>query len=137
MARGSSAVFAEGEANPAATGLSDYPTFRCLELTEVVHATREPAIDYLPAGAVTHADRVATPRMRELLDELRATYTLVLLIGPVLTEMVDLEILAAHAQGIAVYLDNSGGDIARDRATLHSLRELKALLLGAVVADVP
>ena len=61
----------------------------------------------------------------------------VLLIGPCLSEMVDLEILAAHARGIVIYLDNNGCDTARARATLHSLAELRAPILGAVVADMP
>lgn len=97
--------------------------------------TRIQAVDYFPAGGPYKvSDVLASQAMKDLLDTLGKTYTLILLVGPALSYTVDTEILAAYAHGIAVVLNELLRGLTPSVAQfVQSLREANAPLLGAVL----
>jgi Mrp family chromosome partitioning ATPase len=124
-----------GEASDGGTpGLREYLSFSVAEADEVIRPGPLPGVDVLPAGKpVTCGDALATHRMRELIEELRSRYTLILLQGPSLHDPVDLSILAAFTEGMIIVAERPPVSLPVARKTLASLVRLEAPLIGQVV----
>jgi Mrp family chromosome partitioning ATPase len=116
--------------------LTDYLTFACDRPGEILRPTSIPGVDHIGTGlADAPSDLLATRRMKELIEFLRGRYTMVIVLGPAVAERVDLEILAAQANGIVLLLQAARHREAALRRFLDSMRELKAPLLGSVVCS--
>jgi hypothetical protein len=122
----------EGASQPL-IGLSDYLGFENSDADELLQA-EGCGLDHIPAGRTAfEGEPFATHRWRELLDKFRASYSLVLMIGPPTDQSVDLEILAAQVQGMVCVVEGAAPVVPAARDNLNRLRELGAPLLGSVV----
>ncbi len=127
-------------ANPGTKGrpgLGDYLAYDLDRLEEICYpALIGDGVDWIPLGRCDiSAESLATHRMSELLEQLRTSYSMILLIGPSLTHNVDLQILSAMAQGICTVIDLPVSATPRARQTLTELRGLDAPLLGQIVLE--
>lgn len=118
----------------APPGLVQYLVFEGQNPEEFIYRTRLPAVAYMPhGGPYPVTDILATQPMQDLLTGLSKKYTLILLIGPMLAHRVETEMLAAYAQGIVVLVNGPADDPTGAGASVRSLREAQAPLLGSVV----
>jgi len=114
-------------------GLSNYLAFEFAWPNEVVRSTEVYGVDFLPAGtAVISPDALATQRMRELLELLRQTYSIILIAGPPFSSVTDLQILAAHQDGAVVLLDETTPISGTTRELIRNHRYVGVPFLGCV-----
>ena len=115
-------------------GLSDYLAFNCNHPDDICHPEEGYGVDRIRAGqAIVTADALATHRMAELILELRQNYSLILIIGPSLSQAVDLQILATMALGVVAVVDAPVPITREVRRTLDELNDLGAPILGQIV----
>lgn len=117
-------------------GLVQYLVFEGQNSANFIFPTSIPAVEYMPSGGpYPISDVLATPPMKDLLDDLRKKYSLVLVMGPSLFHTVDTEILAAYAKGIILVLNGVVDDLAPVEEFVQSLKEANAPLLGTVICE--
>jgi Mrp family chromosome partitioning ATPase len=75
---------------------------------------------------------LGTRRMTELLEKLRKRYTLVIIDGPPASQTVDLEMLAARADGIIFTSHGTRADFGNNMDAVRNLMELDAPILGVI-----
>ena len=75
---------------------------------------------------------LATHRMTEFLHELKQRYSLIVLLGPSTKRPVDLELLAARADGIVFSTDGKDQVSERSQAAVRNLVDLNAPVLGII-----
>ena len=95
-----------------------------------VDAVRRDFVAYYLA----HIDEHTLPYegIPELLDELHARYSMVLVIGPGVAQTVDLEMLAARVDSIVFVAPRDGRPLPVALRTIETLREADAPILGLV-----
>jgi hypothetical protein len=115
------------------TGLSNYLAFEISDPNEVVQPTPVFGVDHLPAGtAAITQDTLATHRMRELLEQLRQSYTIILVAGPPVAADTDVQLLAAHQDGVVVLLDGPSPVPASTQQLFRTYRRIGLPLIGWV-----
>jgi Mrp family chromosome partitioning ATPase len=125
-------------ANPAATrvreiGLSNYLAFEVVRPSEVVQPTAVFGVDFLPAGtSPISPDALATHRMRDLLGQLRQTYSIILVAGPPVGSATDLQILAAYQDGAVILFDVPNTTNAYTQELFRNYRKIGVPFLGCV-----
>jgi Mrp family chromosome partitioning ATPase len=121
------------EADPCYAGLGQYLIFAEQNPTAFIHPTTTRGVSLLAAGGdCPGLDALASEPMKNLLSQVRNDYSIILLVGPAVTQTTDTEILAAYADGIVVVMNGSCGHDAADRC-VQALKDVNAPLLGAVV----
>lgn len=127
----------ENDRIPVVRGLSDYLAFVTSDLDEVCQPSTGFGVDRISLGhSNISADTMATHRMSELLTDLRARYSIILVIAPPLAHSVDLQILASQAQGVVAVVDLPVPVHRAVRRTIAELHALCAPILGQVVFEV-
>jgi hypothetical protein len=121
------------EADPCYAGLGQYLIFAEQNPTAFIHPTTTRGVSLLAAGGDSPGlDALASEPMKNLLSQVRNDYSIVLLVGPAITQTTDTEILAAYADGIVVVMNGGCGHDAAVRC-VQALKDVNAPLLGAVV----
>lgn len=120
-----------------ATGLVQYLVFEGQSIWHSILPTRLPGVEYLPAGGpCSTADVLASQQMRDLLDELRRHYSLILVTGPSADHPIDTEILSGYADGVLAVVQGPAGNCPPAAGELmRSLQEGGVPVLGAVVCE--
>jgi hypothetical protein len=120
---------------PGLVGLIQYLVFEGQDFGEFTYRTRLPNVDYLPAGGpYALTDALASEPMEELIAALRQRYTIILLVGPAVSLVVDTEILAAYADGVILVVNQPLSSYTPAVEDLfRSLREKDVPLVGAVL----
>lgn len=123
------------DTDPCQCGLVQYLVFEGQDLNEFIHPTSMRGVFYMPAGGPHDTtDALASEPMKEMLQQLRKQYSLILAVGPaVVQHATDNEILAAYVNGIVVIMNGSAGTFAATEPFFQSLKEVNAPLLGTVV----
>ena len=118
---------------PKLPGLSDYLSFACVGLDDLVLPTKIGGVDVVLNGSLPFPrEGLATQRMSELLDQCRDRYSLILVAGPGASQPADLQMMAARADGI-VFTVNSSRKVDRaGQQVLHELLSLEAPVMGVV-----
>jgi hypothetical protein len=112
-------------------GLAELLLDADLAAADVVRPGRD--FDLLLAGkARLPQEAFASRRLTELLDELHARYSMVLVIGPSVAQTVDLEMLAARVDSIVFVAPRDGRPLPVALRTIETLREADAPILGLV-----
>ena len=120
--------------DPRQSGLVQYLVFDEQKPSNFIHATTLRGVSFLPAGGpCDQSDALASGSMKDLLTKLRKDYSVVLLVGPALSETTDTEILAAYAHGMLAVLNGAPKDAAAVQTFVNSLRDADAPLVGSVV----
>jgi capsular polysaccharide biosynthesis protein/Mrp family chromosome partitioning ATPase len=120
-----------------ATGLVQYLVFEGQSIWHSILPTRLPGVEYLPAGGpCSTADVLASQQMRDMLEELRRYYSLILVTGPSADHPIDTEILSGYADGVLAVVQGPAGNCPPAAGELlRSLQEGGVPVLGAVVCE--
>jgi capsular exopolysaccharide synthesis family protein len=109
-----------------------------LPVVQVVRPSQVEGLDIMTAGPEVSnpAELLSSPRLKELLDEARQTYDLILLDSPPLLAVADAAIVGAFADGII--LVNKPTTTRRHEIvkSMELLRSLGTSVLGIIVNDV-
>jgi hypothetical protein len=118
-------------------GLSNYLAFETSDPNEVIQPTPIFGVDHLSAGTATISqDALATHRMRELVQQLRQSYTIILVAGPPVTADTDVQLLAAHQDGVVVLFDEPSPVPASTQELFRTYKRIGLPFLGCVqIAD--
>ena len=113
-------------------GLRHWLSFECEEMARIILPTEITGLDCVLPGNVAQPEPMANPRLCELIEFARCNYSLIVILGPGALEVVDLQILASHADGIAFPLDLAVPIESGTSSAVASLNRLKAPIFGAV-----
>lgn len=107
-------------------------------LEEVVHSIGDAGIDFMPTGTRMAAapEMLASPKMQQLMAELRTRYSAIIIDSPPLGAGVDPLILASLTGSLVLVLRNGVTDRAFAGARLEALQKLPIRVLGAILNDV-
>jgi Mrp family chromosome partitioning ATPase len=120
-------------ASVGANGLSNYLAGEKDNPADVVLRTRIHGVDLIAAGtAPLSVDILASTRMHELVEQLRRTYTIILIEGPALAAHTDLSVLTALQDGAILLLDAAGPVPEEVRETVQTYVQRGLPLLGCI-----
>lgn len=120
------------------TGLSEYLRHECSHVSEIVRQSPTRGIDFVTAGQKqTPIDLMTGSQMCQVISHLQTHYTIVLVVGPPLSETIDLEVHARHTDGVLFLLDDSELLSSRMRYSLQSLQELDSDRLWGMARRPP
>jgi len=123
----------KGKHNGRCPGIADYLADNRLSPDELIQSTCLQGVDcLLPGRAAMPSEALATKGLTELLQKLREKYGLVLLAGPSAANTVDLELLAARADGIVFVTWGKGTCFPGADEAVANLVELNAPIWGVV-----
>jgi hypothetical protein len=99
--------------------------------TELVVGTGLTGIGFLPGGsAVGASEAMASSRLTALIDQFRESYSMILLCGPSTFHPVDLQMLAARADGIVFTVNKQSLRTVYGDEVIGDLIELGGPILG-------
>ncbi len=114
-------------------GLGDYLSEPNCNIDRVVLPTDIPGVDYLSVGTMPRPrEGLGTRRMSDLIEQMRRRYTMILVIGPPTSEMIDLELMAARADGIVLVASSARHADSKALQVVEELVAMNAPLLGIV-----
>lgn len=113
-------------------GLSEWLSFKVGNCRDIVRPTRIPAVDVVDVGNGRIGEKLATHRMCELFNELRCRYTIIILLAHSVSQLSELEILSAHADGIVFSVDERAKLDPSSVETIAALYDIDAPLMGVV-----
>lgn len=120
------------------TGLSEYLLHESSSMVEIQRYSPTPGIDYITAGKKkTPIDLMTGARMCQVVSHLQKHYTMVLVVGPSLSETIEMEIHARHCDGIVFLLNDAELLSTKMRYTLQSLQELDSDRLWGMTRRPP
>ncbi len=130
------AVFGTGQEYGLAAALqaADPPA-----LADLVHETKVPALDFLPAGgAVANAaELLSRPALGALIEAARTSYEWVVVDSPPLLPIADAAIISRVVDGVVLVVDVTKTSIDAARRARDLLRAVDAPLLGLVANRSP
>lgn len=116
----------------AETGLSEWLADPELPVEEVVRRGR--MFDWVAVGATPlPIEAYADPRLSQLLEHLRRSHSVVLVVGPRAEASIDVEMLAARADSVLFVSAPGRTPSPGASRTLAALRERRAPVLGLIV----
>lgn len=83
-----------------------------------------------PAGS---SELLSSPRMRALIDELRASHDVVLIVAPPLTALPDAAAVVSHGDGVVLIVRQKRSTTPQVVAATGALRTIEARCVGAVL----
>jgi hypothetical protein len=117
-------------------GLSDYLGFLKLHLDEVKLPGPDYGIDVIQPGRVRlHAEALATHRMRDAVRDLKANYSMILVLTDGLSDSVALATMLEHVDGV-ILVANETRPGANALNNFNALSYDHASIFGQVVIDV-
>lgn len=127
-------LLADGGRNYAAhQGLAEFLAFKETSLEQVTVPTMIPEVDcLLPGNLPLPREALGTRRFSELFEQLREQYTLIIVVGPGAHQAVDLEMLAARADGIVFHTSRPHNVDAPAARVVRHLINLDAPILGVI-----
>jgi tyrosine-protein kinase Etk/Wzc len=107
-------------------------------LDDVVLSLSDSGIDFVPTGTRMAAapEMLSSPKMQQLMAELRVRYQAIIFDSPPLGAGVDPLILASMTGSLVLVLRNGVTDRAFAGARLEALQKLPIRILGAILNDV-
>lgn len=95
-------------------------------------------LDFIPAGSPTPnpVERLASPRMKKLLEELRLTYDYVVCDAPSVLGVADAQLLAAMMDGVVLVVCPEKASLETVCSAKKLLQEVNATLVGAVLNQI-
>ncbi len=107
-------------------------------LDEAIRTVGDAGIDFMPTGTRLAAapEMLASPKMQQLMAELRTRYQAIIVDSPPLGAGVDALVLASLTGSLVLVLRNGVTDRAFAGARLEALQKLPIRVLGAILNDV-
>ncbi|MEM7315425.1 MAG: hypothetical protein AAF497_19970, partial [Planctomycetota bacterium] len=113
-------------------GLRHWLTFQRDDIEDIVLTTDLPAVDLILPGKSDNDEVIATIRMSVLMEYLRQQYSFVLLIGHDIISSSELQVLAAHSDGIAFAFCDKSRIKTGTRTSVAGLKAIEAPMFGAI-----
>lgn len=110
-----------------------------VKVSEVLQPYGADGLTVLPAGSTppNPSELLGSHNMVDLLDELRASFDLIILDTPPLLPVTDAAVAAVNADGVVVVVRYGKTTKTQITAALHSLDAVDARILGCVLSMVP
>lgn len=118
-------------------GLSNVLTRQC-QVREVIQETFVPNLYVLPSGmhAPNPAELLGSNRMRELIEDLRREFDIIVIDTPPTLAVTDSQILATICDGVVLVVDSGKVKIAQAQKTKEKLEHVNAKILGVVLNNI-
>lgn len=134
-------IEAQRDSSPRAEGqtlgLEDYLLARASALDEILYPTELKNVSYLPRfGAEISPDDLASERMAQLIEELRNRFGVILIETSPILNCADAELLASHADGVALVARSRGATAKTIKQAIAKLGQTGARLLGVALNRV-
>lgn len=108
------------------------------DVDKAIKSTEVPGLFVLPCGPVppNPAELLHTGAFSQLLEQLGGKFDRILLDSPPVGPVADAIVLATQVEGVVVVLKAGATHREVARRTVHALRDVNAVLFGAVLNDV-
>jgi hypothetical protein len=113
-------------------GLRHWLAFQRDRIDDIVLATNLPAVDLILPGKSDNDEVIATIRMSVIIESLRERYSMILLIGHDIISAAELQVLSAHADGIAFAFCDKSRIKNGTRTSIAGLKSIEAPMFGAI-----
>lgn len=118
-------------------GLGEYLSYMALDLDEIVQHTTLSGVDVIPIKKeAVVPDFLQSSRMRELIEEIKQKYTIILIEAPPVADSVDAEILAQYCDTILYVAASDGPSASEMKEALARLKKTRTKLFGVVLNGV-
>ncbi|MCF7942566.1 MAG: AAA family ATPase [Spirochaetia bacterium] len=118
-------------------GLGEYLSYMASDLDEIVYHTVLSGVDLIP---IKHdaiiPDLLQSARMRELVEELKSHYSVILIEAPPVESSVDAEILAQYCDAVVYVVAGKGAAASRIRASIKRIKTTSADLCAVVLTGI-
>ena len=123
------------DGNAAARGMVLLLASASDEWPVVVRRTPCAAVDYLPIGASSDPDLLASKQMSVLLTALSQNYSRIIILASPLSQALDAELLASHVNAIILTLNTRGERVSpRSEEAVRSLQERRCAVAGRLLS---
>lgn len=118
-------------------GLTNVLTNRS-QVKEVIIETFVPNLSLLPSGMIppNPAELLGSNRMKQLLQELRQQYDIIVVDTPPALAVTDSQIMAAISDGVVLVVDSGKVKIAQAQKAKEKLEHVNSRILGVVMNNV-
>lgn len=118
-------------------GLVDYLAGEA-ELAECIRRTANPNVSILPAGKVVNSplELISSNKFGETIEKLKQMYDMVVIDCPPVRPVSDSLVISRYASAILYVIKADGSSHQQVAASLRSLREVNAHILGVVLNQV-
>jgi len=114
-------------------GLAEYLAENCEDVGELIQPTGLPGVDMIHSGQLSFArEAMASSCLTQLLSTCRKNYTMVLVHGPAIDCVADIQMLTARADGIVLTATKKIGKNAHVKEIVQELMDLGAPIIGLV-----
>ena len=121
------------DAADPAPGLAEYLAAECSEATELTHPTGLPGVDAIYCGERSFPrEAMASSCLTRLIEASCERYSMVLINGPSAVQSADLQMLAAHADGVVFTASRRMPQRDEARAAVADMLNLNAPIIGVV-----
>ena len=118
-------------AEPHVRGMTDFLALPWLQLGDVMRATQTPGVDVLRYGSgPMPIEGLAMRRTSECFTQLRQHYTFVIVLGPRIESVVDVQLLAARIDGVVRSALSGKSVSSAGGSRLKELQALAAPIVG-------
>ncbi|MGX4668307.1 CpsD/CapB family tyrosine-protein kinase [Cerasibacillus sp. JNUCC 74] len=104
---------------------------------DVIHSSNVDHLDIMSCGPIppNPSELLASKKMEKLLEELKASYDLIIFDTPPVLAVTDAQVLANIVDGTLLVVRSKHTEIEGAQKAVESLRPAKAKLLGTVLND--
>lgn len=108
------------------------------QVSEVVQHTDQPNLDLIPSGKLNagHHGLLDTVRMKQLINELKGLYDLVLFDGPPITGVSDASLLAREVDGVLLVIQHRKHPKAVSNRAKAMVENVGATVAGVVLNNI-
>jgi succinoglycan biosynthesis transport protein ExoP len=102
---------------------------------QVLMETDQPNLGFIPAGPVpvNPAELIAGPGIQKLLNELKASYDIIIVDSPPVLGLADAPALASRVEGTVFVIEANGVHGRQANAALNRLRNANARIIGTLL----
>ncbi|MCW2278091.1 CpsD/CapB family tyrosine-protein kinase [Heliophilum fasciatum] len=115
-------------------GLTNVLVDKCPEV-DAINLTSIPQLDVMTSGPIppNPSELLSSPRMQDLLDDLRQRYDLILIDTPPAVAVTDPVVLASHVDGIFLVIRAKQATIEMAKLATTRLQQSQGRIIGAIL----
>ncbi len=118
-------------------GLGEYLSYTAEGLKEIVQHTALPGVDLIPIrDKAVVPDLLQSGRMKELMQEIQQTYSVVLIEAPPIESSVDAEILAQYCDTVLYVVASAGAGAGDTRNAIRRIKDTNTDFFGIVLTGI-
>ncbi|HCG62667.1 MAG: hypothetical protein A2Y31_04540 [Spirochaetes bacterium GWC2_52_13] len=121
----------------AGNGLGEYLSYRVFDSHQIISSTKLSGVDMIVRkGEAVIPDLLQSARMRELMDELKQMYSVIIIEGPPIQDCVDSDILSSYADSILFVTASDMLRPDRIQMAIKRMQNTPATLEGIILTKV-